>query len=159
LFDDFNEEQAARDAEDMMRLEDEQIGTLEVSDFDYGTPTSEEKEQHSNHGNVKRDYIKSTFFYAYGTKDQNTPLELKVNGKSVNFGKNKVVKTAAQLAEKLSQRGWFAKTKKYYIVTGNQIDQSAPAYCGFDTNAYTISLILEDGNDVYITTLRNTKSY
>ena len=159
FFDDFNEEQAARDAEDMMRLEDEQTGTLEVSDFDYGESTSEEKEQHANHGNVKRDYIKSTFFYAYSTKDQNTPLELKVNGKYVNFGKNKVVKTAAQLAEKLSQRGWFSKVKKYYIVSGNQIDASAPAYCGFDVNTYTISLILEDGNDIYVTTLRNTAPY
>jgi len=143
----------------MAKLEDEQMGTLEVSDFDYGKSTSEEKEQHTNYGNVKRDYIKSTFFYAYGTKDQNTPLELKVNGKPVNFGKNKVIKTAAQLAEKLSQRGWFAKVKKYYIVSGNQTDTSAPAYCGFDVNAYTVSLILEDGNDIYITTLRNTGSY
>ena len=44
-------------------------------------------------------------------------------------------------------------------MSGNQIDASAPAYCGFDVNTYTISLILEDGNDIYVTTLRNTAPY
>ena len=156
---DFDEEQARRDAEDLERLEEERIGTLEISDFDFGNPTDEEKQQHTNHGNVKKNYIKSTFFYAYGTKQQDTPIELKVNGKAVNFGKNKTVKTARELAEKLSQRGWFSKVKKYYIVTGNQADQSAPTYCGFTTGAYTISLILEDGDDIYVTSLRNTASY
>jgi hypothetical protein len=86
-------------------------------------------------------------------------MELKVNGKSVNFGKNKTIKTARELSEKLSERGWFSKVKKYYVVTGNQNDKSALTYCGFNTGAYTISLVLEDGNDIYITSLRNTASY
>jgi len=63
------------------------------------------------------------------------------------------------LAVKLSVPGWFKNVKKYYIVTGNQTDPKAPGYTLYNPNTYTVALILEEGDNIYATFLRQVDPY
>lgn len=91
---------------------------------------------------VKRDFLSQTFFY--NNKATQAPY-LRVNGKDVRL--KYPIQTGAQLSQKLSQKGWFEKTTKFYVVTGNTT-----------TNAdeLTVSMVIYDEEEKksYVTYMR-----
>ena len=99
-----------------------------------------------NSDQVKRDFLSQTFFY--NNKATQAPY-LRVNGKDVRL--KYPIQTGAQLSQKLSQKGWFEKTTKFYVVTGNTT-----------TNAdeLTISMVIYDEEEKksYVTYMRTPSS-
>lgn len=95
-----------------------------------------------NSDQVKRDFLSQTFFY--NNKATQAPY-LRVNGKDVHL--DYPIQTGAQLSQKLSEKGWFEKTTKFYVVTGNTT-----------TNAdeLTISMVIYDEEEKksYVTYMR-----
>lgn len=95
-----------------------------------------------NSDQVKRDFLSQTFFY--NNKAIQAPY-LRVNGKDVHL--DYPIQTGAQLSQKLSEKGWFEKTTKFYVVTGNTT-----------TNAdeLTISMVIYDEEEKksYVTYMR-----
>lgn len=95
-----------------------------------------------NSDQVKRDFLSQTFFY--NNKATQAPY-LRVNGKDVRL--KYPIQTGAQLSQKLSQKGWFEKTTKFYVVTGNTT-----------TNAdeLTVSMVIYDEEEEksYVTYMR-----
>jgi hypothetical protein len=53
------------------------------------------------------------------------------------------------LSEKLLQRGWFAKTQKYFVITANvgHVDMRNP-------DSLNIAMIIQDGKDAYAVFMR-----
>ena len=95
-----------------------------------------------NSDQAKRDFLSQTFFY---NNKATQPPYLRVNGKDVNL--DYPIQTGAQLAQKLSQKGWFEKTTKFYVVSGNTT-----------TNAdeLTVSMVIYDKEEEksYVTYMR-----
>lgn len=95
-----------------------------------------------NSDQVKRDFLSQTFFY--NNKATQAPY-LRVNGKDVHL--DYPIQTGAQLSQKLSEKGWFEKTTKFYVVTGNTT-----------TNAdeLTVSMVIYDEEEKksYVTYMR-----
>lgn len=95
-----------------------------------------------NSDQVKRDFLSQTFFY--NNKATQVPY-LRVNGKDVHL--KYPIQTGAQLSQKLSEKGWFEKTTKFYVVTGNTT-----------TNAdeLTVSMVIYDEEEKksYVTYMR-----
>ena len=95
-----------------------------------------------NSDQVKRDFLSQTFFY--NNKATQAPY-LRINGKDVHL--KYPIQTGAQLSQKLSQKGWFEKTTKFYVVTGNTT-----------TNAdeLTVSMVIYDEEEKksYVTYMR-----
>lgn len=95
-----------------------------------------------NSDQVKRDFLSQTFFY--NNKATQAPY-LRVNGKDVHL--DHPIQTGAQLSQKLSEKGWFEKTTKFYVVTGNTT-----------TNAdeLTVSMVIYDKEEKksYVTYMR-----
>ena len=95
-----------------------------------------------NSDQVKRDFLSQTFFY--NNKATQAPY-LRINGKDVRL--KYPIQTGAQLSQKLSQKGWFEKTTKFYVVTGNTT-----------TNAdeLTVSMVIYDEEEKksYVTYMR-----
>lgn len=95
-----------------------------------------------NSDQVKRDFLSQTFFY--NNKATQAPY-LRVNGKDVRL--KYPIQTGAQLSQKLSEKGWFEKTTKFYVVTGNTT-----------TNAdeLTVSMVIYDEEEKksYVTYMR-----
>lgn len=99
-------------------------------------------------------YLANTFFYAVD-KRKNTSMADEGTTDVFNGAKlPKTIGTAAELSSKLSTYGWFTKAKKYYIVTkSNRVDSVRNK--DHINDAYTVSLILEDDEKCYITSLRD----
>lgn len=95
-----------------------------------------------NSDQAKRDFLSQTFFY---NNKATQPPYLRVNGKDVHL--DYPIQTGAQLAQKLSQKGWFEKTTKFYVVSGNTT-----------TNAdeLTVSMVIYDKEEKksYVTYMR-----
>ena len=95
-----------------------------------------------NSDQVKRDFLSQTFFY---NNKATQPPYLRVNGKDVHL--KYPIQTGAQLAQKLLQKGWFEKTTKFYVVSGNTT-----------TNAdeLTVSMVIYDEEEEksYVTYMR-----
>ena len=95
-----------------------------------------------NSDQVKRDFLSQTFFY--NNKATQAPY-LRVNGKDVRL--KYPIQTGAQLSQKLSQKGWFEKTTKFYVVTGNTTT---------NTDELTVSMVIYDEEEKksYVTYMR-----
>lgn len=95
-----------------------------------------------NSDQVKRDFLSQTFFY---NNKATQPPYLRVNGEDVRL--RYTIQTGAQLSQKLSEKGWFEKTTKFYVVTGNTT-----------TNAdeLTVSMVIYDEEEKksYVTYMR-----
>lgn len=95
-----------------------------------------------NSDQAKRDFLSQTFFY---NNKATQPPYLRVNRKDVHL--DYPIQTGAQLAQKLSQKGWFEKTTKFYVVSGNTT-----------TNAdeLTVSMVIYDEEEKksYVTYMR-----
>lgn len=117
-----------------------------------------EKKQNTTTENADNDTIgdlvSATFFYQPDSKEV---LHLGREDAPVTF-KGKTIRTGSELAKKLTEKRngklWLSGCKKYYIVTNpSKTDSVLP---GQDVrDAFTVALVIEDGNDVYIVTLRS----
>lgn len=107
-------------------------------------------------------YIESTCFYQ---PDNETPMKLvhpdghelteTKNGKVYLNGKQ--VMPGAEFGRKLAQRGWFYSIPKeniYYVVSQHKgnTDKTNP-------DGFTITLVVEDGDKVYLSSLRTPEKY
>ena len=108
-------------------------------------------------------YIESTCFYQ--PKENKTPMKLvhpdghelteTRNGKRYLNGKQ--VMPGAEFGRKLAQRGWFYSIPKeniYYVVSQHKgnTDKTNP-------DGFTITLVVEDGDKVYLSSLRTPEKY
>lgn len=95
-----------------------------------------------NSDQAKRDFLSQTFFY---NNKATQPPYLRVNREDVHL--DYPIQTGAQLAQKLLQKGWFEKTTKFYVVSGNTT-----------TNAdeLTVSMVIYDEEEKksYVTYMR-----
>ncbi|QWM90615.1 hypothetical protein [uncultured phage cr61_1] len=101
-------------------------------------------------------FVSNTFFYQPNPDvDQETGedllMKLTVNGKLVKL--NKPLASGRVLSLKLSTPGWLQSAKKYYIVT--QSLQARDNTLFDDSDSMTVSLILEDDEHTYATSLRS----
>ena len=106
---------------------------------------------------VERDFISQTFFYQNsrynnGGKEYG-PVRITVRGKDVSF--KYPIQEGYKLAQKLTQKGWFESTQKFYIVHGNDEKYQ------FNPQAYSISLVIYDNNEkkTYIASMRTPAVY
>lgn len=108
---------------------------------------------------VERDFISQTFFYQnsrYNNEGKEYgPVRITVRGKDVSFKENYPIQEGYKLAQKLTQKGWFESTQKFYIVHGN--DEKY----GFNPQTYSISLVIYDHNEkkTYIASMRTPAVY
>lgn len=95
-----------------------------------------------NSDQVKRDFLSQTFFY---NRKATQPPYLRVNRKDVHL--KYPIQTGAQLAQKLSQKGWFEKTTKFYVVSGNTTT---------NIDELTVSMVIYDEEEEksYVTYMR-----
>lgn len=106
---------------------------------------------------VERDFISQTFFYQnsrYNKKgEEYGPVRITVRGKDVSF--KYPIQEGYKLAQKLTQKGWFESTQKFYIVHGNDEKYQ------FNPQAYSISLVIYDNNEkkTYIASMRTSAIY
>lgn len=106
---------------------------------------------------VERDFISQTFFYQnsrYNNEGKEYgPVRITVRGKDVSF--KYPIQEGYKLAQKLTQKGWFESTQKFYIVHGNDEKYQ------FNPQAYSISLIIYDHNEkkTYIASMRTPAIY
>lgn len=106
---------------------------------------------------VERDFISQTFFYQnsrYNKKgEEYGPVRITVHGKDVSF--KYPIQEGYKLAQKLTQKGWFESTQKFYIVHGNDEKYQ------FNPQAYSISLVIYDNNEkkTYIASMRTPAIY
>ena len=106
---------------------------------------------------VERDFISQTFFYQnsrYNNEGKEYgPVRITVRGKDVPF--KYPIQEGYKLAQKLTQKGWFESTQKFYIVHGN--DEKY----GFNPQTYSISLVIYDHNEkkTYIASMRTPAVY
>ena len=100
-----------------------------------------------NKEDVYRNLLSSTFFYNNTSTDI---INLSVDGTQLKF--KYPIKSNSELSKKLTQKGWFESTKKYYVVSGKNRS---------DKNSFTVSLVIEDeaGKSTYITTMKTPSNY
>lgn len=100
-----------------------------------------------NKEDVYRNLLAATFFYNNTSTDI---INLSVDGTQLKF--KYPIKSNSELSKKLTQKGWFESTKKYYVVSGKN---------GSDKNSFTVSLVIEDeaGKSTYITTMKTPSNY
>lgn len=106
---------------------------------------------------VERDFISQTFFYQnsrYNNEgEEYGPVRIAVRGKDMSF--KYPIQEGYKLAQKLTQKGWFESTQKFYIVSGNDEKYQ------FNPQAYSISLVIYDHNEkkTYIASMRTPAIY
>ena len=106
---------------------------------------------------VERDFISQTFFYQnsrYNKEgEEYGPVRITVRGKDMSF--KYPIQEGYKLAQKLTQKGWFESTQKFYIVHGNDEKYQ------FNPQAYSISLIIYDHDEkkTYIASMRTPAIY
>lgn len=103
-------------------------------------------------------YVANTFFYAVDERKTESLADKGTTNKFNGAELPKDIGTAEELSKHLSEKGWFDKTKKYYVVT-------KPKEADYVThkenirNAYTVALVLEDSEKCYLTFLRDIAEY
>lgn len=103
---------------------------------------------------IERRYADHTFFYR---PDAEEPMKIKVNGKDVKLPEGCTIGTGAELAQKLTQKGWFEKADKFYVVS--QMQKYQEGNIGDERDVFTVSLAIRDGNKIYFSTLRALGQY
>lgn len=103
---------------------------------------------------IERRYADHTFFYR---PDAEEPMKIKVNGKDVKLPEGCTIGTGAELAQKLTQKGWFEKADKFYVVS--QMQKYQEGNIGDERDVFTVSLAIRDGNKIYFSTLRALGKY
>ena len=107
-------------------------------------------------------FIESTCFYQ---PDNNTPMKLTLpDGRELTETKNgkryldgKEVMPGSEFAKKLIQKGWFANIpneNKYYVVSQHKGNTDK-----INPNGFTVTLVVEDGDKVYLSSLRTPEKY
>jgi len=93
------------------------------------------------------DFVSSTFFYQ---PDAETPMLLGVNKQPLKLPFD--LHSGKELSSKLVQDGWFAKCKKYYVVS----EEEGASGKNQTKDNLTVSLIIEDtdGKACYAASLR-----
>lgn len=103
---------------------------------------------------IERRYADHTFFYR---PDAEEPMKIKVNGKDVKLPEGCTIGTGAELAQKLTQKGWFEKADKFYVVS--QMQKYQESNLGDERDLFTVSLAIRDGNKIYFSALRAIGQY
>lgn len=103
---------------------------------------------------IERRYADHTFFYR---PDAEEPMKIRVNGKDVKLPEGCTIGTGVELAQKLTQKGWFEKAEKFYVVS--QMQQYQENNLGDERDLFTVSLAIRDGNKIYFSTLRAIGKY
>ena len=103
---------------------------------------------------IERRYIDHTFFYR---PDAEEPMDIRVDGKDVKLPDGCTIGTGAELAQKLTQKGWFEKADKFYVVS--QMQKYQEGNLGDERDLFTVSLAIRDGNKIYFSALRALGQY
>lgn len=103
---------------------------------------------------IERRYADHTFFYR---PDAEEPIDIRVDGKDVKLPEGCTIGTGAELAQKLTQKGWFEKADKFYVVS--QMQKYQKGNLGDERDIFTVSLAIRDGNKIYFSTLRALGQY
>lgn len=103
---------------------------------------------------IERRYIDHTFFYR---PDAEEPMDIRVNGKDVKLPEGCTIGSGAELAQKLTQKGWFEKADKFYVVS--QMQKYQEGNIGDERDLFTVSLAIRDGNKIYFSALRAIGKY
>lgn len=103
---------------------------------------------------IERRYIDHTFFYR---PDAEEPMDIRVDGKDVKLPDGCTIGTGAELAQKLTQKGWFEKADKFYVVS--QMQKYQKGNIGDERDLFTVSLAIRDGNKIYFSALRAIGKY
>lgn len=103
---------------------------------------------------IERRYVDHTFFYR---PDAEEPMDIRVNSKDVKLPEGCTIGTGAELAQKLTQKGWFEKADKFYVVS--QMQKYQEGNLGDERDLFTVSLAIRDGNKIYFSTLRALGQY
>lgn len=103
---------------------------------------------------IERRYADHTFFYR---PDAEEPMKIRVNGKDVKLPEGCTIGTGAELAQKLTQKGWFENAEKFYVVS--QMQQYQERNIGDGRDVFTVSLAIRDGNKIYFSALRALGQY
>lgn len=103
---------------------------------------------------IERRYVDHTFFYR---PDAEEPMDIRVDGKDVKLPEGCTIGTGAELAQKLTQKGWFEKADKFYVVS--QMYKYQEGNLGDERDLFTVSLAIRDGNKIYFSTLRALGQY
>lgn len=111
-----------------------------------GENISNRRETVTDHKVISFNYIDQTFFYM---PNEQEPPKLQINGQPVKLLDDAELKSPAELSQKLSQPGWFEKTKKYYVIAGD------PRYGDISNpDSLVVCLIIQDGKNAYATFMR-----
>lgn len=103
---------------------------------------------------IERRYVDHTFFYR---PDAEEPMDIRVNGKDVKLPEGCTIGTGAELAQKLTQKEWFEKADKFYVVS--QMQKYQKGNLGDERDLFTVSLAIRDGNKIYFSALRALGQY
>lgn len=103
---------------------------------------------------IERRYVDHTFFYR---PDAEEPMDIRVDGNDVRLPEGCTIGTGAELAQKLTQKGWFEKADKFYVVS--QMQKYQEGNLGDERDLFTVSLAIRDGNKIYFSTLRALGQY
>lgn len=103
---------------------------------------------------IERRYIDHTFFYR---PDAEEPMDIRVDGKDVKLPDGCTIGTGAELAQKLTQKGWFEKADKFYVVS--QMQKYQKGNIGDERDLFTVSLAIRDSNKIYFSALRAIGKY
>lgn len=103
---------------------------------------------------IERRYVDHTFFYR---PDAEEPMDIRVDGKDVKLPEGCTIGTGAELAQKLTQKGWFEKADKFYVVS--QMQKYQEGNLGDERDLFTVSLAIRDGNKIYFSALRAIGKY
>lgn len=143
------EAQNESDTLDNMDKDTESTDTESVYDDNKPNPKSVQDKN-----DVERRYTDHTFFYR---PDAEEPLKIKVNNKDVILPKGCSIGTGAELAQKLTQNGWFNKAEKFYVVS--QMQKYQEGNLGDERDVFTVSLAIRDDKKIYFSTMRAIGQY
>ena len=131
----------SEESADLSRTEIDFDGSID------GENVPNKRETVTDHKVIAFNYIDQTFFYA---PSQQEPPKCQIDGKPVKLLDGAELRSPAELAQKLSQPGWFANTKKYYIIAGDfgHVDMTNP-------DSLVVCLIIQDGKNAYATFMRS----
>ena len=91
------------------------------------------------------DYLSRTLFY---DPSDDTPPILEVAGTPIKLLDDATLQSPAELGRRLSKKGWFETTKKYFIIVArNHVDMTNPDSLG-------VCMIIQDGKDAFAVFMR-----
>lgn len=109
---------------------------------------------------AKIDYLSRTLFYQpfklqNGERVPNEEIpNIQIGSLKVRLLDGATLKSPAELSRRLVQNGWFAKTKKYFIITADveHVDMTNP-------DSLNVIMIIQDGKDAFAVFMRGLSQH